>query len=51
MAIYCDETGYPGMIYPWLGTLRLLNGLAHPDALVMLVLAPNIDLQSSLGPV
>ena len=31
--VYGDETSYPGMIYPWLGTLRLLNGLAHPDAL------------------
>ncbi len=33
MAVYGDETSYPGMIYPWLDTLRLLNGLAHPDAL------------------
>ncbi len=33
MAVYDDETSYPGMIYPWLDTLRLLNGLANPDAL------------------
>ncbi len=33
MAVYDDETSYSGMIYPWLGTLRLLNGLAHRDAL------------------
>jgi hypothetical protein len=33
MAVYGDETSYPGMIYPWFGTLRLLNGLVHPDAL------------------
>ncbi len=33
LAVYDDETSYPGMIYPWLGTFRLLNGLAHPDAL------------------
>ena len=33
MAVYGDETSYPGIIYPWLGTLRLLNGLANPDVL------------------
>ncbi len=33
MAVYGDKASYPGMIYPRLGTLRLLNGLAHPDAL------------------
>jgi len=33
MAVYGDETSYPVMIYPWLGALCLLNGLAHPDAL------------------
>ncbi len=33
MAVYGDETSYPGMIYPWLDAPRLLNGLANPDAL------------------
>jgi hypothetical protein len=34
MAVYGDETSYPGMIYPWLDTPRLLNGLANPDACI-----------------
>lgn len=34
MGVYGDETSYPGMIYPWLDTLRLLNGLANPDACI-----------------
>ncbi len=25
MAVYGDATSYPGMIYTWLSTLRLLN--------------------------
>jgi hypothetical protein len=33
MAVYGDKTSYPGMLYPWCSTLRLLNGLAHPAAL------------------
>ena len=34
MAVYGDETNYPGTIYPWLEAPRLLNGLANPDALL-----------------
>jgi hypothetical protein len=32
IAFYGDKTSYPGMIYPWLGILRLLSGFAYPDA-------------------
>jgi hypothetical protein len=32
-AVYGDDTSYPGMIYPWIGTLCLLNGLIIPDVL------------------
>ena len=32
MAVYGDENSYSGMIYPWFGTFRRLNDLAHPDA-------------------
>jgi len=36
-ALYGDETGYPGMIYPWFGTLArgfgtLARGLARRPA-------------------
>jgi hypothetical protein len=33
MAVYGDETSYPGMNYSWLDAPRLLNNLAHPDVL------------------
>jgi hypothetical protein len=32
MVVYDDEASYPGMMCPWLGTLRLLIDLAHPDS-------------------
>jgi hypothetical protein len=32
-AVYGDESSYPDTIFPWLGTLCLLNDLALPDAL------------------
>lgn len=33
VAVYWDETGYPGMIYLWLDTPCLPYGVALPDAL------------------
>jgi hypothetical protein len=50
MAVYGDETSYPGMIYPWLDAPRLLDGLANPDALRHAALSQKLGwLESEFG--